>query len=353
MSMRNIVARRLLMGALCLAIVGGVSLGAARGTTLASSPAKHQRALTNVYFILNWLPNVEFAGLWIPEKFHWWEQAGLHLSFKPWAVGVNPETDVPAKGGNSFGFQAGAAIAIAAAQKVPIQALYTDTQRSVFGLTVLASSKIHKLTDLRGKKVGYQPHELYVPETMLSSVGLAAGRDYRTVPVSFDISQLTSGNVDAYETFLTNEPIALQLQGVATRSFRAADYKYHFYDDVLFTSTSLINSNPALVRKVTSIVAKGFRWAHNHPQLAAQYTVAHYFPAAAAGKGVSASQNLQQQTLELKAFAPFSRDAKGQFSGLMTASYWQDSINVLYRYKLIKTKPDPSSVFTNQFNPYR
>src|SRR5947209_4152545 len=95
MTMRKIVTRRLLLGALCLAIVGGVSLGAARGTTLASSPAKHTRALTDVTFILNWLPNVEFSGLWVAQKFHWWEKAGLSLHFKPYANRVNTGTGVP------------------------------------------------------------------------------------------------------------------------------------------------------------------------------------------------------------------------------------------------------------------
>jgi ABC-type nitrate/sulfonate/bicarbonate transport system substrate-binding protein len=306
-----------------------------------------------VTFILNWLPNVEFSGLWIAQKFGWWKQAGLQLAFKPYANGVNPEQDVPERGGNTFGFQSGAAIAIAASKGIPDVALYTDTQKSVFGLTVLKKSGITNLRQLKGKKVGYQPHELYVPEAMLADVGLTAGRDYRTVPVLFDISQLTSGNVDAYLVFVTNEPIALQMQGVGARTFPAANYGFHFYDDVMFTTKSLIQSNPGLVRKVTSIVAKGFKWAHSHPQQAAQYTVQHYFPASTAGSGVTAAQNLQQQKLEAQAFTPYSRDSKGHFSGLMSTSYWRDSINTLFKYHLITSKPNPATIYTNSFNPYR
>lgn len=306
--------------------------------------------MVHVHFILNWLPNVEFAGLWVAQKYGWWKQAGIDMTFKGWNPTVFPETDVPQKGGNTFGFQSGAAIAIAASKKIPIKALYTDTQRSVFGLTVLAKSNIHNLKQLKGKKVGYQSHELYVPETMLSCVGLIAGRDYSPVPVGFDTSQLTSGSVDAYLTFLTNEPIALRLQGVPVRNFAASNYCFHFYDDVMFTTTTLINSNPALVKKVTSIVARGFKWAHSHPQLAARITTSSTFPAS---KGTSAAANLQQQTLELQAFTPFSRDARGRFSGLMNTSYWRDSINILARYKQISSKPDPVSLYTNQFNPFR
>jgi len=308
----------------------------------------HARATVNVHFILNWLSNVEFAGLWVAAHDGWWRNAGINMTFKPWAPGVTPETDVPARGGDTFGFQSGAAIVIAQSKGVPIKALYSDTQKSVFGLSVLAKSKIYKLTDLRGKKVGYQSHEFYVPATMLSYAGLKQS-DWRPVQVGFDPSQLTSGQVDAYLVFITNEPIALKLQGVQTRTFAAAKYGFHFYDDVMFTTNSLIKSDPSLVRKVTGIVARGFQWAHTHPDQAARLTVQSVFPAS---KGTSAAMNLRQQILELRTFSPFSRDARGRFTGLMTKQYWQDSINTLYRYKEITSRPNASSVFTNAFNPY-
>ncbi len=346
--------RRLLVTAAFLALLVGTSFAVPRATTLAAShSANHARALTKVKFILNWLPNVEFAGLWVAQQKGWWKQAGIDMTYEGWTPAVAPERDVPEAGGNTFGFQSGAALVIARSKNIPDVAVYTDTQRTVFGLTVLAKSKIYKLSQLKGKKVGFQPHELYVPETMLSCVGLQAGRDYKTVPVSFDISQLTSGAVDAYLTFLTNEPIALALQGVKTRSFAASNYCFHFYDDVMFTTNGLIKSNPSLVRTVTGIVARGFQWAHEHPVQAAQITVHGPFPAGAAGKGVTATANALQQKIELQTFSRFSANPQGKFLGLMNASTWRDSINILARFNQISTKPSASSMFTNQFNPYR
>jgi len=311
-------------------------------TTGARTPS-----LTTVHFILNWLPNVEFAGLWVAQEKGWWRQAGIDMTFKGWAPGVMPETDVPARGGNTFGFQSGAGIIIARSKGVPISAVYTDTQRSVFGLTVLASSKIHTLTDLRGKRVGYKSHEFYVPATMLACAGLKPN-DWKPVQVSFDTSVLTSGQVDADPTFLVNEPIALALQGVKTRNFPAADHCFHFYDVVLFTTSSLISRNPGLVRKVVSVVARGFAWAHEHPVAAARLTVAKYFPTA---KGQSAALNLRQQIMESNEFTRFCRDARGRFSGIMSAAYWRDSVRTLQRYGLITSQPDVTSLFTNRFIP--
>lgn len=306
------------------------------------------RALTDVHFILNWLPNVEFSGLWMAQKFGWWARNGIKISYTPWSQSVHPEIDVPARGGDTFGFQAGAAIAIGRAQGEPITALYTDTQRSVFGLTVLSKSHITNLRQLKGKRVGYQSHELYVPQTMLACVGLKPS-DWTAVPVGFNIVQLTAGRVDAYLTFVTNEPIGLNMQHIANYTFPAYKYCYHSYDDVLFTYNGLINSQPGLVRKVTSIVARAFRWAHNHPVPTAQYVTRTTFTAPPA----KARQNFIQQRLEMQAFTPFSRDARGRFSGLMTTAYWRDNINTLFRYGLIKSRPNPATIYTNRFNPFR
>jgi ABC-type nitrate/sulfonate/bicarbonate transport system substrate-binding protein len=345
------LGRRLSAGIAILVVLGAAMVGTVRGNAFASTPAKHAKATTKIHFFLNWLPNVEFSGLWVADHFGWWKQAGIDMTYTGWSQSVVPETDVPQHSGNQFGFQSGAALGIARAQGVKDVALYTDTQRSVFGLTVLNKSHITSLKQLKGKKIGYQPHEIYVPEAMLASVGLEPQRDYKLVPVSFDISQLTSGAVDAYEVFLTNEPITLDMQGIKNHSFKAADYGFHFYDDVMFTTDGLAKSNPALVRKVTAIVARGFKWAHSHPVQAAQITVAKYFPASGAGKGVSAQANATQQKLESQRFIPFSRDSHGQFSGRMTAAYWRDSIDTLFKYKLISHKPAVSTLFTNSFNP--
>jgi ABC-type nitrate/sulfonate/bicarbonate transport system substrate-binding protein len=347
---RSVVATAIIAAVLAASLFGGGRT--AFGSTTHQQAHSHSHAMTKVHFILNWLPNVEFAGLWVAQRFGWFKKAGIDMSFTPWSQSVKPETDVPSRGGNTFGFQSGAAIAIARAQGINIVATYSDTQKSVFGLTVLNKSHITNIKQLKGKRIGYQPHELYVPETMLASVGLKSS-DYKLVPVGFDIAQLTAGQVDAYLTFITNEPIALDMQGVPNHSFRAADYGFHFYDDVMFTTQNLIVHNPALVRKVTTVVAQGFKWAHSHPDLAARLTVNNFFPASTAGSGVSAANNLKQQTLELRKFKQFSADKKGRYTGLMATSYWQDSINTLYRYGEIKTKPAAAAIFTNAFNPYR
>ncbi|MGH2443173.1 MAG: ABC transporter substrate-binding protein [Chloroflexota bacterium] len=342
--------RYFITGVVCLAILGSALLGNSVRTTLASSShathaSQHAKALTDVHFILNWIPNVEFAGLWVAQHFGWWKAAGLSMSYTPYSISVHPETDVATRGGNTFGFQSGAALVIARSQGVPDRALYTDTQRSVFGLSVLASSKIHKITDLRGKRVGYQAHEGYVPDTMLAYDGLKPS-DWKPVIVGYNTDQLTSGAVDAYLVFLNNEPIELALAGVKTRSFAASKYGFHAYDDVMFTTDKEIGTNPNLVRKVTKIVARGFAWAHTHHLGAVRITI--HAPNVAQYK-----LSQRQQVAELNAFNQFSRDSRGKFTGRMTAATWKGTVKTLLHYGEIKHSVKSGALFTNRFNPYK
>jgi ABC-type nitrate/sulfonate/bicarbonate transport system substrate-binding protein len=327
---------------------GGISAASAARALNALSrqnAAHSSKSLTDVHFILNWVPNVEFAGLWMAEKQKVWEKNGLHLSYTPWSQSVTPEKDVPARGGDTFGFQSGAAIAIAVSQGEKITALYTDTQQSVFGLTVMNSSHITNLKQLKGKKVGYQSDELYVPQTMLSYVGLKQ-TDWTPVPVGFNIDQLTSGHVAAYLVFVTNEPISLAMNHQAATTFPAYKYGFKSYDDVMFTYNGLIKSNPSLVKKVTGIVARAFQYGHTHVQQTARYVTSTTY------KLANSKQNLEQQILELQAFKPYSQTSPGHYAGTMNTGHWQQLINTLFKYGLIKSKPNAATIYTNRFNPY-
>ena len=52
---------------------------------LPAPPHSHAHAMTNVYFLLNWLPNVEFAGLWVAQQKGWFQKAGIKMNFTPWS----------------------------------------------------------------------------------------------------------------------------------------------------------------------------------------------------------------------------------------------------------------------------
>jgi ABC-type nitrate/sulfonate/bicarbonate transport system substrate-binding protein len=321
-------------------LLAAVFLVAVTAVTPIQRPSQAS-SLTTVSFALNWLTNVEFASIWVAEQKGWWAQAGLRVNVRGYDFNNDPVVLVGA-GKYQFGFQDGASIIIARAQgKIPLTAIYAETQKSPFAFITMPNSGIKTVKDFRGKRIGYQAHQLYVLESMLNDAGMTL-KDVQPVVVQFDPTVLVAGKVDAYLAFITNEPIALAeaKNPVKVNIIPASNYGYDFYSDVLFTTDSLIKSNPGLVKKVVSIIDRGWRYAIAHPAETANIVVPK----------LDKSDTVKQQTEEMKSLGVLS-SVTGVPIGSMTATRWQDGINLLSKYKQIPTAIPVSSVFTSQFLP--
>jgi ABC-type nitrate/sulfonate/bicarbonate transport system substrate-binding protein len=296
--------------------------------------------LTSVSFALNWLTNVEFAGIWVAQEKGWWAQAGLQVKVRGYDFTNDPVLLVGA-GKYQFGFQDGASLIIARAKAhIPVQAIWASGQKSPFAFITMPKSGIRTVKDFRGKRIGYQPHERYVLESMLNDVGLKLS-DCVPAVVGFDPTVLLAGKVDAYLAYLTNEPIELaQKYHVKVNIIPASDYGYNFYSDVLFTTDSTIKSNPALVRTVVGVMDRGWKYALTHPAEVARYVVPK----------LDSQDTLSQQSEEMKALADLSA-APGAPVGTMTATRWQAGIDLLAKYKQIPASIPAASVFTSGYLP--
>lgn len=297
-------------------------------------------SLTPVSFALNWITNVEFAGIWAAQHEGWWTQAGLSVTVRGYDFSNDPIVLVGA-GKYQFGFQDGASLVIARANgHIPLQAVWASGQKSPFAFITLPKSGITSVKDFKGKRIGYQAHELYVLKSMLNQVGMSLS-DVKPVVVEFDPTVLLAGRVDAYLAYLTNEPIEMaQKYHVNVNIIRASDYGYNFYSDVLFTTNGLIKSNPGLVAKVVAVMDRGWKYALAHPSQLAKWVV----PA------LDKNDTISQQEAEMTALRQLA-SAPGAPTGTMTTDRWQAGINLLVKYGQIK-KPFPASdVFTDQFLP--
>ena len=65
------------------------------------------------------------------------------------------------------------------------------------------------------------------------------------VPVQFDPAPLVAGEVDAFASFQTNQPIALAAQGIETVTFLLADYGYNIYADAFFVTEDTLADDEA------------------------------------------------------------------------------------------------------------
>src|SRR5579885_3420969 len=67
-----------------------------------------------------------------------------------------------------FGFQDGASMIIGRARGIPVKAIWCSMQQSPFAFITMPNSGITTVKQFRGKRIGYQPHQEYVLQTMLA-----------------------------------------------------------------------------------------------------------------------------------------------------------------------------------------
>jgi ABC-type nitrate/sulfonate/bicarbonate transport system substrate-binding protein len=359
-----------------VAVLGLVLSGSAFAAAHAVKPASKAQKLTSVSVQLNWLTNVEFSGLWVADHLGWFKKAGFKLKATGWSNGINPEDVTSAcyqgagKSGNlCFGYDDSAAVAIARSQGNDLKAVWVGSQKTPFAFATCAvtgkknidskcKSNTHKnITSpkqWKGLKIGYQSHELYVPEVMLGSVKKSLS-DVKPVTVQFDTSVLTTGGVDAFLVFLNNEPISLALQGVHTNVIPAYKFGFgDFYADTMFAPSAELKAYPKKVKTFVSLVDQGWKYAMHHANAVGAMVQKYYFKT----EFGAPSSRIQQQK-ELGVFAKtLSRDGSGKISGRMTLKRWEGIIHILRTYPgdiggrpIISHSISASASFTNQFAP--
>lgn len=190
-------------------------IGSGLATTAAAPWLSGCRSIDNKHLIsaLGWVPNVEYADLWVAEARGYFAEENCPL--KIWPGGPNaPQPVVEVAAGLAH---------TGDAEWLPLlDAILRGNDfviiASIFpvhpgGLMSLAKLPIRAPADLPGKRFLVQgPSERTTIEATFKLNNLAA--DYQLVPVGFSPEALLNGAGDAYYCFITNQPIVLENMGL-------------------------------------------------------------------------------------------------------------------------------------------
>lgn len=297
-----------------LAQSAGVLGAAAALTPLASrlAPRVAAQDLVKAMFQLGWIANVENAGEFVAADRGYYTAEGIDLTIEPGGPAVSVEPLV-VSGKAIVGLSAADAVARARLNGGNLKVVATTFQSNPSAVMSLASAPITSPQELVGKKLGMQQSGVPIYDAFFTLNGIDP-KDITYVPVQFDPAPLVTGEVDAFASFQTNQPIQLATQGVETTTFLLADFGFNLFADAVLASEDSLNDEEkrGTIVKILRATILGWQDALADPEAAAQLVIDTY--------GEALSLELEPQTLTMQAQVPLIKSAETDANGLMTMS---------------------------------
>lgn len=220
-----------------------------------------------------WLPQGQFAGLYVADEKGFYEEEGIDVEILPGGTDVSSEDQVEndvAQIGVAFyssvlTYQEGGYDFIN---------VFQTFKKSPQYLVTKAESGIKTGADLKGKKVGSwfggRQYELYA---LAQLNGLDPEKDIEWKQQDYTMDQFNSGELDAASAMSYNEYLLLLDEGYSEDDLNVIDMNKEgaaLLEDCLFVKRSWAEENRDLLIRFLRATIKGWKYTSEHPDEAGQ-----------------------------------------------------------------------------------
>jgi len=219
-------------------------------------------AAEDITIELKWKHQFQFAGYYAAIDQGYYNEVGLNVTLLE-ADFEQEIGDRVLSGEAQIGVGTSELILARAAGK-PFVALAPVFQHSPYVLLVARASGIDNVHELKGKRIMYEPHATEIL-AYLKQEGIDPG-DVILEETTFDLSLLTSGQVDASASYITDQPFELDQLGFKYDVFKSRSGGIDFYGDTLFTTEKFLSAHPETVEKFLAASVKGWHYALRNPR---------------------------------------------------------------------------------------
>ena len=307
---------------------------------LSACGGKPSGSLTHVRLPLGYIPDVQFAPLYVAVEKGYFADAGIQVDFD-----YSMETDITALVGANqvqFGMVSGDQILLARAQGLPV--VYVMAWYQQYPVSVVAKSAQGILTpqDLRGKTIGLPGTygSNYIGLRALLHAGGLSESDVKLDSIGYtQVEALATDRDQAVSVYTVNEPVQLRAQGYDLDELRVADF-VQLASNGLITNEKTISENPDLVRRMVKAFLYGLADTIADPSAAYETSKAYV-------------DNLAQadETVQKQKLVTSIELWKANQLGYSDPQSWESMQTVLLDMGLLTQPLDLSKAFTNEFVP--
>lgn len=321
---------------LLLVLVG--TLMAACGTGAGSG--RENETLTKVKLPVGYIPNIQFAPLYVAIEKGYFREAGIEIEFD-----YSFETDAVALVGANelqFAVVSGEQVLLARSQGLPVVYVAAWYQQYPVAVVSKVEQNILMPADLKGKKIGlpglYGANYIGL-EALLFSVGLNDA-DVTLDSIGFNqVEALATDQEQAVSVYAANEPVQLRAQGYELNEILVADH-VQLASNGLITNEKTISDTPDLVRRMVKALLQGVEDTIADPGEAYELSKAHIPNLAEADEAVQ--KEVLSRSIDLW---------QAERMGFSDGQAWQNMQDTLLKMGLLKGTLDLDKAYTNEFLP--
>lgn len=233
--------------------------------------------LNEITLVLDWTPNTNHTGFYVAVNEGYYEEEGLKVNI------VQPPEDgattMVASGQAQFGvdFQDYLAPVYTSDENIPITAVAAMIQHNTSGLISLKEDNINSPKDLEGKN--YATWDLPVEKAMIQNIVEADGGDFSKVNLIPEYVENEAAalqqDIDVIWVYYAWAGISTKQAGLDTNTifFKDITPEFDFYSPVIVSNTDWLEKNPDVAKAFLRATKKGYEFAINDPDAAAEILV--------------------------------------------------------------------------------
>jgi NitT/TauT family transport system substrate-binding protein len=308
------------------------------GVSSAPAPAQQTEDLRKVRLGVGYIPDVQFAPLYVAQNKGFYADEGLEVEIE---YGFeNDFVALAAQGKREFAIASGDQVILARSQGLPITYVLKWYQRYPVALVMPATKNISQPDDLAGKKVGIPG---FYGASFIGWKALVYAANVNESAVNVEeigftqVAAVQQGLVDAAMVYIANEPNQLRSQGLEVDVIEVSDY-IDLVSNGLVVGEQLIAEEPELVQRMARATLRGITETIANPDEA--FAVVRQVIPEITDETAPTQRKVLEASIEL-----YSSDQPG----LSSAQAWQDSVDFMAKTGLLEQPVEVEKLYTNKF----
>jgi ABC-type nitrate/sulfonate/bicarbonate transport system substrate-binding protein len=290
---------------------------------------------------LDWVPNTNHSGFYVALDKGWYAEEGIALEIQSPADPAAALRQVAA-GHTEFGVSFQEEVTIARANDIPVVSVAAIIQHNTSAFAALQTRGITTAKDFENRIYG--SYGLPIERPILGGLMECDEADIDTVEfidVGFDaFPALLAGRVDLIWIFLGWDGVQAELRGIELDIVPLyGSCLPDYYTPVIISGETTLAEKGDLTRRFLAATVRGYEYAIEHPEEAAEILLAHAPESDA--ELVRASQEW---------LSPRYRDDAPRW-GVQDPEVWREFSRWLYENGLLEREIDADAAFTNDYLP--